>query len=63
MRRVPLFSSIALRVARHNQGTIRGARECGNAALDLAGVAHTDRGQLDPERGSCQLDCAQLTDP
>jgi ClpX C4-type zinc finger len=34
---------------RHDQSTIRGACECGDSALDLAGVAYIDRGQLDPE--------------
>jgi hypothetical protein len=36
----------------HNQAAIRGARECGDAAFDLAGVAYPDRGHLHPERRS-----------
>jgi hypothetical protein len=35
---------------RHDQAAIRSARECTDAALDLADVAHIDRAQLNPER-------------
>src|SRR5215472_16234990 len=48
---------------RHNQATITGVREVSNIALDLSGVAHTDRDDLDPERWSHRLNHSKLTDP
>jgi hypothetical protein len=33
----------------HDQTAIREARECSDGALDLVGVAHTDRPHLHPE--------------
>ena len=51
------------RARRHDQAAIRGARECRDGALDLAGVAHVDRAHLHPERRRHGLDCGELADP
>ena len=40
------------RARRHDQATIRHARERHDAALDLVGIAHVDRGQLYPNEGA-----------
>ena len=51
------------RARRHDQAAIRRAREGRDGALDLAGVAHVDRADLDPERRRHGLDDAELADP
>jgi hypothetical protein len=48
---------------RHDQASIRGARECRDSALNLAGVTQADRCQLHPERRRHGLDSAQLAKP
>src|SRR5262249_28415731 len=42
--------NIGQRAARHDQATIRGARERRDGALDLAGVARVERAHLQTER-------------
>src|SRR5262249_60805089 len=51
------------RARRDDQAAIRGTRECRDGALDLAGVAHTDRTYLHPEGGRHGLDDGALADP
>jgi hypothetical protein len=51
------------RAARHDQAAVRPARECGNAALDLASVARLDRAHVHAERRRHSLDCTQLAGP
>src|SRR5262249_3633401 len=48
---------------RHDQAAILPARECGDGALDLAGIAQVDRSQLHPQRWRHGLDSAELPDP
>jgi hypothetical protein len=46
-----------------NHTAVRGARKCGDSALDLAGVPHVDQTQFHPERRRHGLDGAHLADP
>ena len=45
----------------HDKAAIRGAREGGDVALYLAGVAHIDQTQINPRRWGHGLDHAPLT--
>src|SRR5262245_28393121 len=49
------------RQCHHDQAAIRGARECGEAALDRFGVVRGDRYYLHPERWRRALDGTELT--
>ena len=51
------------RARRHDQAAITGARECRDAALDLAGVAQVDRAYLHAKRRRHGLDDGELADP
>src|SRR5215471_14395095 len=51
------------RCGRHDQATIRGTRECGYGALDLAGTPHVDRAHLHPKRWGQGLHRAELARP
>jgi hypothetical protein len=51
------------RARRHDQAAIRGARECRDGALDLAGVAHVDRAYLHADRRRHGLDYGELANP
>ena len=51
------------RARRHDQAVIRPAREGRDGALDLAGVVHINRVQLDAKRRRHGLDGAELADP
>ena len=51
------------RASRHNQASVRGARESRHGALNLSGVAHVDRAHLHPKRWRYGLDRAKLADP
>src|SRR5262245_24901189 len=46
--------------SRHDQPAVRGARKCGNGALDLTGVSYSDGAQLHPERWRDGLDYGVL---
>ena len=50
------------RSPRRDQAAIRGARECGDGALDLVGVAQPERAQVHPERRRHGLDSGELRD-
>ena len=47
----------------HDQTAIRGARECRDGALDLAGVADVHRAYLHPDRRRHGLDRGELAEP
>src|SRR5215813_780275 len=49
--------------SRHDQATIVRARECGDAAFDLASVTYTDRAQLHAECRRGGLNCGELATP
>ena len=48
------------RAGRQYQSAVAGARESRDAALDLTGIAHIDRGQLNAKRRRHGLDRAEL---
>jgi len=48
---------------KHNQAAIRRVCKCGDAALNLIRVMHTDRTYLYPERRRRVLDGAKLANP
>src|SRR3984893_10822275 len=48
---------------RHDQAAVRGVRECGDGALDVAGIADVNRLHLHPQRRSHGLDHGELVDP
>src|SRR5262249_39003774 len=45
---------------RHDQADVRGTRECRYAPLDLVGVAHAHRSEINPQRLRYSLDCTEL---
>src|SRR5262245_15042484 len=47
----------------NDQAAIRCACECSDAALNLPGIAHVDRAQLNPKRRRDLLNDGKLTDP
>src|SRR5262249_46894787 len=51
------------RAPRQDQAAVRGAREGRNGALDLAGIEHVDRAQLNTERRRHGLERAPLAGP
>src|SRR5829696_3594018 len=51
------------RTTRDDETSIRGAREGYYVTLDLAGVAHVDRADIQTKRRGYGLDCAELADP
>ena len=51
------------RAPRHDQAAIRGARECCDGALDLAGIAHVDGLNSTPNDGATDWIARQLADP
>jgi hypothetical protein len=57
----PITTGCRRRTSRDNEAAIRALRECGDGTLDLVGIPHVNRTQLDAERGCHGLDSAELT--